>query len=149
MTIRDVLIAGKWRAADSTGSFHATNPATTEPLAEEFPVSSWADCDAALDAAVAAHRQLGTMPDAAIADFLEAYATAIEARAESLVAAAHAETALPTSPRLADVELPRTTGQLAAFSPGAIVEREAARIRLRASCADATQKATHVGSVRP
>lgn len=112
MAIRDVLIAGKWRAADSTGTFHATNPITTEPLAEEFPVSSWADCDAALDAAVAAHRQLGTMPEAAVADFLEAYATAIEARAESLVAAAHAETALPTSPRLADVELPRTTGQL-------------------------------------
>ena len=37
---------------------------------------------------------------------------AIEARAAELVAIANAETALAAAPRLKDVELPRTTGQL-------------------------------------
>ena len=47
-----------------------------------------------------------------IATFLERYASGIETAAEQLVAMAHAETALPVKPRLAEVELPRTTGQL-------------------------------------
>src|SRR5690606_7014465 len=47
-----------------------------------------------------------------IAAFLDGYAAGIEAEAEALVALAHAETGLPASPRLREVELPRTTGQL-------------------------------------
>jgi 2,5-dioxopentanoate dehydrogenase len=47
-----------------------------------------------------------------IADFLEAYAAAIDADADTLVALAHAETALPAEPRLRSVELPRTSNQL-------------------------------------
>jgi NADP-dependent aldehyde dehydrogenase len=39
-------------------------------------------------------------------------AAALEARAEALVALAHAETALPAEPRLRSVELPRTINQL-------------------------------------
>ncbi|MEO9078474.1 MAG: aldehyde dehydrogenase family protein, partial [Rhodanobacter sp.] len=49
---------------------------------------------------------------ATIAAFLDAYATAIEADAATLVALAHAETALPAETRLDKVELPRTCGQL-------------------------------------
>jgi NADP-dependent aldehyde dehydrogenase len=52
------------------------------------------------------------LPGERIAAFLEAYAANIEQRAEALVAAAHGETALPATPRLKDVELPRTTNQL-------------------------------------
>ncbi|MGH8079981.1 MAG: aldehyde dehydrogenase family protein, partial [Lysobacter sp.] len=48
----------------------------------------------------------------AIADFLDAYALGIEHDAADLVALAHLETALPIEPRLMQVELPRTTGQL-------------------------------------
>jgi NADP-dependent aldehyde dehydrogenase len=44
--------------------------------------------------------------------FLELYAALLESQTEALVAMAHAETALPVRPRLAEVELPRTTGQL-------------------------------------
>lgn len=112
MTSEPVLIAGEWRAADTTATFQVDNPATKEKLAPLYPVSSWADCDAALDSATEAFEQMRAMPGEQIAEFLEAFATAIEARAEDLVETAHAETALPKSPRLADVELPRTTGQL-------------------------------------
>ena len=56
--------------------------------------------------------QLRKVPAEQIAAFLEAYAKLIEANAEKLVSIANLETALPIKPRLADVELPRTTGQL-------------------------------------
>jgi len=46
------------------------------------------------------------------AAFLEAFADRIDANKESIAQMANAETALPVSPRLADVELPRTSGQL-------------------------------------
>ena len=107
-----VLIAGEWREAKSSKTFHADNPSTREPITEEYPVSDWADCDAALDAAVAAAKEMRKLSGDAIAAFLEAFADRIEARKDDLVEMAHAETALPKSPRLADGELPRTTGQL-------------------------------------
>ena len=52
------------------------------------------------------------MPATEIGRFLDRAAERIDARREAIVAMAHAETALPISPRLADVELPRTTNQL-------------------------------------
>lgn len=112
MAIQPVLIAGSWRAADCTTTFQAENPATKEPLTDEYPISAWNDCDAALTAAREAFTALRQVGDDRIARFLELYADKIEAHGDELVALAHAETALPASPRLADVELPRTTGQL-------------------------------------
>src|SRR5688572_21317696 len=112
MSLVPVLIAGEWRASKSSGSFRAENPATGEPLPAEFPISTWADCDAALAAATAAADVLRTTPPVSIAKFLTSYAARIEARAAELVEIAHAETGLPKTPRLQDVELPRTTGQL-------------------------------------
>lgn len=112
MTLQKVLIAGEWREANASDSFHAHNPKTREPLEEAYPVSEWADCEAALAAADDAWREMRQLPRAAIANFLERYADEIESRADALVAAANAESALPASPRLGDVELPRTTGQL-------------------------------------
>ena len=52
MSLEKVLIGGEWREADASGQFQADNPATKEPLAAAYPVSSWNDCDAALTAAV-------------------------------------------------------------------------------------------------
>lgn len=112
MTTEPVLVAGEWRPSDSTGTFQAENPRTREKLTPVYPISSWADCDAALDAASAAFDEMRKRSGKEIAEFLEAMASAIEARADELVAMAETETALPASPRLADVELPRTTGQL-------------------------------------
>lgn len=112
--IAPVLLAGTWAASASTSTFQAHSPKTGEALPGLFPVSSWKDLDVALAAAAEAASQIRTLPDAGvrIAGFLEAYAAGIEARAEQLVQTAHAETGLPTSPRLKDVEIPRTTGQL-------------------------------------
>jgi NADP-dependent aldehyde dehydrogenase len=107
-----VLIAGQWRAAQSSGTFRAENPATGETLPGEFPVSTWADCSAALDAATEAADVLRTAPPQQLAKFLTRFAERIETRKADLVETAHAETGLPKSPRLADVELPRTSNQL-------------------------------------
>ncbi len=107
-----VLINGQWRPSDAAGEFQSTNPTTKTPLSAEYPISSWNDCDAALTAASEAAAALAQLPGQRIAEFLERYAERIEDRSADLVDMAHQETALPTSPRLADVELPRTTGQL-------------------------------------
>lgn len=112
MSTEPVLIAGAWRESERTGTFQAANPATGELLPAVYPVSSWADCEAALDSARAAFLEMSAMPGEKIAAFLETFAAKIETRAGALVEMAHLETALPRSPRLADAELPRTTGQL-------------------------------------
>src|SRR2546423_1006524 len=112
MPTHPILIAGQWRAAKASSTFHAENPATGEKLPEEFPVSTWADCDAALNAAGEAASILRNTSPEKLAKFLTRYAERIEARKNEIIEIAHAETALPKTPRLADVELPRTTNQL-------------------------------------
>lgn len=107
-----LLIGGTWRESKSKQAFQADNPATKSPLPDQYPVSSWEDCDAALQAASEAACAIRSLPAERLALFLERYADLIEAGADKLVEMAHAETALPKKPRLADVELPRTTGQL-------------------------------------
>jgi alpha-ketoglutaric semialdehyde dehydrogenase len=117
--MQPVLIAGKWREANSSGSFRAENPATREPL-DEFPISTWADCDDALQAASIAFHQRWVndwAPEkqhdvSQFAAFLEAFAARIEANKTAIVEMANRESGLPASPRLADNELPRTTSQL-------------------------------------
>ena len=112
MSHQPVLIAGAWRTANARDAFRAENPATSETLPHEFLVSAWADCDAALNAAVEAAAPLRAAPPQQIEQFLNRYAERLDARKTELVETAHAETALPKTPRLADVELPRTTNQL-------------------------------------
>jgi alpha-ketoglutaric semialdehyde dehydrogenase len=112
MSTQPVLIAGQWRPAQASGTFHAENPANGERLSGEYPVSTWADCDTALNAAAEAARILRATTPEQIAKFLTRFAERIEARKSEIVETAHAETALPKSPRLMEVELPRTTGQL-------------------------------------
>jgi alpha-ketoglutaric semialdehyde dehydrogenase len=121
MTLHPVLIAGQWRPARSGASFSAENPALGERLPDEYPISDWADCEDALAAADAAAAELRAQSPEKRAVFLEAFAARIEARKDELVEMAHAETGLPKAPRLADVELPRTTGQL---RQGALAARE-------------------------
>ncbi len=112
MTCHPVLIAGQWRPAEAKATFQACNPSTRKWLPDEYPVSRWDDCDAALAAATEAAAELRQLAPSRIAEFLESYAERIEARREDLVELAHLETGLAKSPRLADVELPRTTDQL-------------------------------------
>lgn len=112
MTSRQVLVGAGWRDASACGTFQAENPASQQLLPDVYPISSWADCEAALEAACGAAEDLRALPGERLARFLDRYAERIEQRKEELVETAHAETALPKSPRLADVELPRTTSQL-------------------------------------
>jgi NADP-dependent aldehyde dehydrogenase len=112
MTLQPVLIGGDWRAARSVGSFRVVNAATGDALPGEYPVSSWDDCDSALAAGAEAATALRGIPTDTIARFLTRFADRLEARKAQLVAQANLETALPASPRLADVEFPRTTNQL-------------------------------------
>lgn len=121
MAAAQVWIAGTWREAEATSTFQAENPAVGQRLDGEFPVSGWQDCEDALTAAALAAVELRTVPAEKLARFLELYADNLEAQADALVARANAETGLPVSPRLRDIELPRTTTQL---RQGAAAARE-------------------------
>lgn len=112
MPTQPILIAGQWRSANATGTFHAENPALGQSLPDEYPISTWADCDAALAAAAEAAKVLRATSSANIAAFLNKFAERLEKRAPELVEMAHAESGLAKAPRLGEVELPRTTGQL-------------------------------------
>lgn len=107
-----ILIDGGWKASAGTKTFQAFNPATQTPLPGLYPVSPWAEIDAAVKASARAAREVALWPGQRFARFLERYAERIEARAAELVALASQETALPVEPRLAKAELPRTTDQL-------------------------------------
>ncbi len=111
-TTQPVLIAGQWRDAANAGTFQATDPNSNQPIPREYPISDWADIDEALDAATAAAIELRRAPSAKIAEFLESFASKIEASRDELVDVAYTETGLAKQPRLADVELPRTVNQL-------------------------------------
>jgi NADP-dependent aldehyde dehydrogenase len=107
-----ILVDGEWREAEATDSFRAIDPNTGETLDHEFPVSSRADVDAVLEAGLEASRELRGVPREDVARFLERYADLIDERQDGIAETASLETALPVSPRLKDVELPRTTDQL-------------------------------------
>jgi NADP-dependent aldehyde dehydrogenase len=107
-----VLVAGQWRQSQSAGSFQAENPATGELLPAVYPVSGREEALEVLRAGSEAASALAGASGESIAKFLETFATGIEQRAGELVELAHSETALAKAPRLKDVELPRTTGQL-------------------------------------
>ncbi len=111
MATHQVLIAGQWRDSDSTGTFQADDPKAAAAIAEDYPISSWSECETALDAATEAYLQLRTMSRESIASFLETYADRIDARSEEIRQIAAQETALPFDTRLVG-ELARTSGQL-------------------------------------
>ena len=107
-----VLINGKWMQSNATESFQPTNPTTGETIDEHYPVSDWNDCDAALAASAAAYTALRQLPQSKIADFLNRFADRIDERSDEICSVAHQETGLPITPRLAGVEMPRTSNQL-------------------------------------
>ncbi|TWT75716.1 Alpha-ketoglutaric semialdehyde dehydrogenase [Posidoniimonas polymericola] len=107
-----VLVGREWRPANAVGEFSAHDPNTGESLDEKFPISDWVDCDLALTASAAAAEELDLTPPDSIAEFLESYAQKIDDAAQDLSELASRETGLPVSPRLLEVEVPRTNGQL-------------------------------------
>src|ERR1019366_7681412 len=111
MSTQPILTAGQWRPAQASGTFHAENPANGERLSGEYPVSTWADCDTALNAAAEAARILRATTPEQIAKFLTRFAERSAARKSEIVENAHAETALPKPPGLMEVELTRPSDQ--------------------------------------
>lgn len=107
-----VLINGAWKDSAGTSTFQAVNPVTEQPIEGDYPVSPWDEIETAIEAAAEASRQMRGWSGDRFAAFLDRYAERIEGRADELVDLANQETALPVSPRLKDVELPRTTNQL-------------------------------------
>jgi NADP-dependent aldehyde dehydrogenase len=57
-----ILVNGRWRPARAVATFAAFDPATATAREAVWPVSTWADCDEALDAAVAAAAELARLP---------------------------------------------------------------------------------------
>ncbi|CBA16447.1 aldehyde dehydrogenase family protein [Xanthomonas albilineans] len=113
MSMQPLLLAGRWQPSlEERGRFRAEDPRDGTAFGPEFPVSGAADLEAALSAATLVADALAAAEPDRIAAFLDAYAAAIDADGECLVALAHAETGLPVEPRLAKVELPRASGQL-------------------------------------
>lgn len=112
MSIQPVLIDGQWRPSQGKETFQAVNPATRESLPERYPVSTWSEIDQMLQVANRAFERCLSFSGEKFAAFLERFAERLEARKEEVVNRAHLETGLPKQPRLADVEFPRTTGQL-------------------------------------
>jgi NADP-dependent aldehyde dehydrogenase len=110
--VKKVLINGQWTSGHFSSTFQSTNPNLGVANAAKFPISEWVDCESILSAAEAAFLECRSLPPERFADFLEHYANAIEADKDTLVELAHSESGLPKSPRLADVELPRTLNQL-------------------------------------
>jgi alpha-ketoglutaric semialdehyde dehydrogenase len=112
--LQPLLIDGCWVPSSAPSRvFHAIDPARRQVLEDDaYPVSGEADLDAMLAAAARAARTMAVLPAARIAAFLDGYAAAIEAGGSRLIETAQRETGLPAEPRLARVELPRTTNQL-------------------------------------
>lgn len=110
--VQPVLIAGTWRAADAESTFEPDNPTTKAKTGEVYPVSTVADVEEAVVAAAVAAEQIAEIGDEIVAQFLERFAERIEARGDEICQMAFSESGLPISPRLKDVELPRTTSQL-------------------------------------
>jgi NADP-dependent aldehyde dehydrogenase len=120
MPTHPVLIAGEWRDAKASGSFQPENPTLGQKLPDEYPISTWEDCDAALRAAVDASAALRATSPELVGKFLRRFADRIEARKSEIVEMAHTETALAKAPRLGEVELPRTAGQLRQAADAAV-----------------------------
>jgi 2,5-dioxopentanoate dehydrogenase len=140
VTVQPVLVAGAWQpSSDLVSTFSAVDPSTRAPLPEVFPVSGIKEVNAACEAGRVAAVALRSLPNREdkIAAFLDAYADAIEANADALVEIANKETALPVTPRLKAVELPRTTNQL---------RQAAAAVRSRSWCLATIDTKTNIRS---
>ncbi len=110
--LQEVLLEGRWQWSSGAATFRSHNASTGEPFCDEFPISTWADCDKALNAAQRAAVALRQVPPETTAFFLDLYADKLEENSTMLCNMACYETALWFTPRLALAELPRTADQL-------------------------------------
>jgi len=112
MAAEQVLIDGKWRDAQHSETFQAENPALKQVLPEQYPISAWNDIDQALTAAASAFHEMRQMPVEKLELFLNRFAELLDENKQPICELANSESGLPVSPRLLDVEMPRTINQL-------------------------------------
>ena len=110
--VEPVLIAGSWRDANYNKVFEPENPASKTKIGKVYPISDAKDVEEAIDAAWYASAQIADVGDEIIALFLECFANRVESRGDEICDLASIESGLPVTPRLKDIELPRTTLQL-------------------------------------
>ncbi|PQO28649.1 aldehyde dehydrogenase family protein [Bremerella cremea] len=110
--IAPILLAGTWKAANSSETFSTQNPITQEALPGNYPISTWADCDAALTASASAADELANIAPTQIPKFLRRFADLMEENRNSLGHLASLESGLPSEHRLAGREMDRTTDQI-------------------------------------
>ncbi|EQD76084.1 ketoglutarate semialdehyde dehydrogenase [mine drainage metagenome] len=113
MSLATLLVCGGFAASeDGLPGFSAVNPETGIPIPGLFPKSGPRDLEKLIAAGSRVAPALAEQDPEQIARFLEDYAHRIESREVSLAGLAHEETALPVTPRLTQVEIPRTVAQL-------------------------------------
>ncbi|MEM9082263.1 MAG: aldehyde dehydrogenase family protein [Planctomycetota bacterium] len=111
--VHPVLIEGEWKQSDQPlGVFQAIDPSSGQTLADEYPISNALELERALQAGVEAAEMMFSIDSSLVVAFLRGYADRIETNAARLADIAHLETALPISPRLIEMEIPRTILQL-------------------------------------
>ncbi|MHB1544045.1 MAG: aldehyde dehydrogenase family protein [Gammaproteobacteria bacterium] len=113
MSLAPLLVDGGFAATeDGLAGFSAVNPETGIPIPGGYPTSGPHDLEKLIAGGSRSARELAELDPEPIARFLETYARRIESRGVTLAGLAHEETALPVTPRLTQVEIPRTVAQL-------------------------------------
>lgn len=120
MAAEQVLIGGKWRDSEHNETFQAENPALKQALPEQYPISTWSDIDHALTAAAAAFQDMRQMAVEKLELFLNRFAELLDENKQAICELANSESGLPVSPRLLDVEMPRTINQLRLAAAAAV-----------------------------
>ena len=110
--MNDILVGGKWRPANASGTISAVDPRNGETIEGDFPISNWDDCAEAIEAASQIVPALEAASPAQIALFLRSYADNLDANSEAICQAAEMESGLPMPTRLQKIEMPRATRQL-------------------------------------
>jgi aldehyde dehydrogenase (NAD+) len=88
-------VGGAWLPSASGETYSKLNPMRPAETTGEFPASSEADADAAVESAAAAFREWAALPTARRAGYLNAAAAVLEARAEQVARDMSAEMGKP------------------------------------------------------
>lgn len=114
MELLGTSFLGTERGAPGGVTFRAINPASSDPLADDFHSSSLEDVDRAVRLAAEAFDSYAQLSGKAKAAFLRRCADGLDAHRDEIARRAHLETALPMA-RLTG-EVGRTSGQLRLFA---------------------------------
>jgi alpha-ketoglutaric semialdehyde dehydrogenase len=112
-TALPILFGSNWTDEPSfADTIKPVNPADGIALRDSYPVSTSDTLSRMASHAKKAAEELNQTPPDQIAMFLDTHAGLIDERRASIADIAHAETGLPRSPRLVQVEMDRTIDQL-------------------------------------